>query len=146
MANLKLSQLPAAAALTGTELLPVVQAGQTRSVTVAAVTELHKGNWQTPTLNAPWANYGDPFATAAYRKDGNRVQLRGRVKGGAGGSSLFTLPLGFRPPAQQTYAVMSDGTSPTHVDIKSNGEVTVAQPTSGVLGGLSLDAVAFFVE
>lgn len=54
MANLKLSQLPAANALTGDEILPVVQGGQTRRSTAAAIADLRLGAWQTPALNAPW--------------------------------------------------------------------------------------------
>ncbi|MFQ6308725.1 hypothetical protein [Lysobacter capsici] len=146
MANLKLSQLPAAAALTGTEILPAVQAGQTRSTTAAALADLRKGAWQVPTLNAPWANYGDAFATAAYRKDSGRVQLRGLVKGGVGGSNMMTLPAGFRPPAQQIYVAVCDGPTPARVDVRATGEVAVAQPTSGTVGWLSLDSISFHVD
>lgn len=53
MANLKLSQLPAANALTGDETLPIVQGGQTRRSTAAAVADLRKGTWQAPALVAP---------------------------------------------------------------------------------------------
>lgn len=146
MANLKISQLPAATALTGSEILPVVQAGQTRSTTVAAMADLRKGAWQAPNLNAPWTNYGDAFANTAYRKDGNRVQLRGLVKAGAGGSMIFTLPAGFRPPAQQIYVASCDATTPARVDVRSNGDVVIAQPATGTLGWLSLDGIAFFAD
>jgi hypothetical protein len=146
MANQKLSQLPAASLLTGTELLPIVQGGQTRSITVAAVADLRKGAWQAPTLNAPWTNYGDVFASAGYRRDGGRVQLRGLVKAGAGGTVIFVLPLGFRPPAQQIYTGVSDSSAPTRIDVKTNGEVLVSQPSSGVLGWLSIDGVAYFMD
>ena len=146
MANLKLSQLPAAVALSGTELLAAVQAGQTRSVTAAAVADLRKGTWQVPALNAPWAHYGDSFANAAYRRDGGRVQLRGVAKDGSGGSVLFTLPTGFRPPAQHIYLANCDGASPARIDVKTNGDVIVTQPAAGILGWLSLDGIAFFSE
>ncbi|HKX79579.1 MAG TPA: hypothetical protein VJM34_13760 [Novosphingobium sp.] len=146
MANLKLSQLPAASVLTGTELVPVVQGGQTRSTTTAAVAELRKGSWQAPMLNAPWVNYGDVFATAGYRRDGGRVQLRGLVKAGAGGTAIFVLPAGFRPPAQQIFTAVSDSSAPARIDVKANGEILVSQPSAGVLGWLSLDGVTYFVE
>lgn len=100
MANLKLSQLPAASVLTGDEIVPVMQGGQTRRSTVAAVADARKGAWVAPTLNAPWTNFGDVFAAAGYRKDGNGVQLRGVVKGRAGGTVVFVLPAAFRPSAQ----------------------------------------------
>ncbi|ALN78612.1 hypothetical protein [Lysobacter antibioticus] len=146
MANQKLSQLPAASALTGTELIPVVQGVQTRSTSAAAIADLRKGAWQVPTLNAPWTNYGDVFASAGYRRDGGRVQLRGLVKAGAGGTVIFVLPLGFRPPAQQIYTAVSDSSAPTRIDVKTNGEVLVSQPSSGVLGWLSIDGVTYFMD
>ena len=146
MANLKLSQLPAAGALVGDEIVPVVQGGQTRRATAAALADLRKGTWLVPTLNAPWTNYGDAFSNAAYRKDGNRVQLRGLVKAGAGGSVVCNLPAGFRPPAQQIFVAVSDAPAPARIDVRSNGDVAVAQPTTGTLGWLSLDAISFFSE
>ncbi|WP_408951507.1 hypothetical protein [Lysobacter sp. Hz 25] len=146
MANQKLSQLPAASALTGTEIVPVVQGGQTRSATTAAVADLRKGAWQAPTLNASWANYGDVFAVAGYRRDAGRVQLRGLVKAGGGGTAIFVLPVGFRPPTQQIFTAVSDSSVQARVDVKANGEVLVSQPGAGVLGWLSLDGIAFFAE
>lgn len=146
MANFKLSQLPAAAALTGSEILPVVQADQTRSTTAAAIADLRKGAWQVPTLNAPWTNYGDVFAMAAYRKDGGHVQLRGLVKGGAGNTVIFVLPVSFRPPTQQIYIAASDAIAPTRIDIKTTGEVTLSLPSTGTMGWLSLDAIAFYAD
>ncbi|MBT2748331.1 MULTISPECIES: hypothetical protein [unclassified Lysobacter] len=146
MANLKLSQLPAATALTGDEIIPLVQGGQTRRSTAAAIADLRQGAWQTPTLNASWTNYGDAFATATYRKDANRVQLRGLVKGGAGGSIVCTLPAGFRPPAQQIFVAVCDAPSHARIDVRINGDVAVAQPTTGTIGWLSLDGIGFFVD
>jgi hypothetical protein len=146
MANQKLSQLPAAATLTGTEILPLVQAGQTRSTTAAAVADLRKGTWQVPTLNAPWTNYGDAFATAAYRKDASRVQLRGLVKAGAGGTIVLVLPTGFRPSAQHVCTTASDSTGPTRIDVKTNGEVLLSQPGGGDVSWLSLDAITFYAD
>lgn len=146
MANQKLSQLPAATTLTGTEILPIVQGGQTRSISAASVADLRKGAWQVPTLNAPWTNYGDVFAMAGYRRDGGRVQLRGLVKAGTGGTAIFSLPVGFRPPAQQIYMVASDSSVPARIDVKTNGEVLVTLPGAGTLGWLSLDNVGYFID
>jgi hypothetical protein len=146
MANQKLSQLPAASALTGAELVPIVQGGQTRSTNTAAIADLRKGTWQVPTLNAPWLNYGDVFAVVGYRRDAGRVQLRGLVKAGSGGTVIFVLPAGFRPPAQQIYPVVSDSSVTARIDVKANGEVLVSQPGAGVLGWLSLDGIGFYTD
>jgi hypothetical protein len=146
MANLKLSQLPAASALTGDEIVPVVQAGQTRRASAAALAMLGQGAWQVATLAAPWANYGDAFATAAFRKDGRRVELRGVVKGGAGGSVVFTLPIGLRPAAQRIFTMLSDAAAPTRVDVRANGEVLVGLPPSTTVAWLSLDGIGFSID
>lgn len=146
MANLKLSQLPAASALTGDEIVPVVQAGQTRRATAAAVAVLGQGAWQAATLAAPWTNYGDAFATAAFRQDGRRVELCGVVKGGAGGSVVFTLPAGLRPAAQRIFTTLSDAAAPTRVDVRANGEVLVGLAPSTAVAWLSLDGIAFSID
>ena len=146
MANQKLSQLPAGAALTGTEIVPVVQGGQTRTTSTAAIADLRKGAWQPATLNAPWLAFGDPFANASYRKDGGRVQMRGLVKAGAGGSTVCVLPAAYRPLTQLLFIVGCDLTAPARIDVRINGEVLVAQPTTGTFGWLSLDGISFFVD
>ncbi|MGH8080135.1 MAG: hypothetical protein ACREP7_06130 [Lysobacter sp.] len=146
MANLKLSQLPTANALTGDEIVPVVQGGQTRRSTVAAVADARKGAWGVPTLNAPWTNFGDVFAPAGYRKDGSRVQLRGVIKGGTGGTVVFVLPVAFRPSAQLIMTTLSDAGAPTRIDIRANGEVFVGLPPSAQVAWLALDAISFCSE
>ena len=53
--------------------------------------------WIAPTFQNSWTNYGTGFNLAGYRKIGDIVYLRGLVKGGASGATIFTLPAGFRP-------------------------------------------------
>ncbi|WP_394538820.1 hypothetical protein PRJ39_25220 [Lysobacter enzymogenes] len=146
MANLKLSQLPAASALIGDEIVPVVQGGQTRRSTAATLADARKGVWIAPTLNAPWTNFGDVFAAVGYRKDSNRVQLRGVVKGGAGGTVLFVLPVPFRPSAQLILTTLSDVGSPTRIDVRSNGEVFVGLPPSAQVAWLTLDSITYCTD
>ncbi|WP_394540197.1 hypothetical protein PRJ39_06400 [Lysobacter enzymogenes] len=146
MTNLKLSQLPAASALTGDEIVPVVQGGQTRRSTAAAVADARKGAWIAPTLNAPWTNFGDVFAAVGYRKDGNRVQLRGVVKGGAGGTVLFVLPAPLRPSAQLIMTTLSDAGAPTRIDVRTNGEVFVGLPPSAQVAWLALDSMSYCTD
>lgn len=146
MANLKLSQLPAASVLTGDEVVPVVQGDQTRRTTVAAVADARKGAWVAPILNAPWTNFGDVFAAAGYRKDGNRVQLRGVVKGGAGGTVVFVLPAALRPSAQLIMTTLSDAGAPTRIDIRTSGEVFVGLPPSTQVAWLTLDNITYCLD
>ena len=44
-----------------------------------------------------WVNYGSGYETARYRKIGNQVFIEGLVANGTAGSSVFTLPVGYRP-------------------------------------------------
>jgi hypothetical protein len=62
--------------------------------------------WITPTLLNSWVPFGgsSPPAGAQYRKDGfGFVHLRGAVKNGTVGTSIFTLPAGFRPAYALNY-------------------------------------------
>ncbi|ALN55397.1 hypothetical protein GLE_0038 [Lysobacter enzymogenes] len=146
MANLKLSQLPVASALAGDEIVPVVQGGQTRRSTAAALADARRGAWVAPTLNAPWTNFGDLFAAVGYRKDGNRVQLRGVVKSGAGGTVVFVLPAALRPSAQLIMTTLSDVAAPTRIDVRANGEVFVGLPPSAQVAWLTLDGISYCTD
>lgn len=57
-----------------------------------------------------WVNYDGGFATAKYwfDREGN-VCLEGAVKTGTPPNSIFTLPVGYRPAAQQGFAVDANG-------------------------------------
>lgn len=62
MADVKISELPAADALTGDELVPVVQAGATKRATVAALQRIPV-NTQTGTV-APSSMFGASTSSA----------------------------------------------------------------------------------
>ena len=51
------------------------------------------------TLNGTWVNYGGGYQAVQYRKVYDEVQGRGLIKSGTTGTSVYTLPVGFRPPA-----------------------------------------------
>lgn len=79
--------------------------------------------WQTPTLQGAWTNYGAPYGNAGYMKDSlGFVRLKGLVKGGATGTTIFTLPVGCRPAEQLIYAGYGDG-AVVRLDIYTNGNV-----------------------
>lgn len=67
--------------------------------------------WVAPTLLGSWTNLGGVgIATAGYLKDPlGFVHFKGLVVGGANGSVVFTLPVGFRPGAQDQYPVLEGG-------------------------------------
>lgn len=72
-------------------------------------------------LNA-WVNFGGGAQVAQYRKVGDNVQVRGLIKSGATGTVAFTLPAGFRPPAQATFTCSADGGFST-VGVEADGDV-----------------------
>jgi hypothetical protein len=55
--------------------------------------------WTGVTFEGTWVNFGSTFQEVEYRKVGDVVQVRGLAKDGTVGSVIFTLPSGFRPPA-----------------------------------------------
>lgn len=67
--------------------------------------------WTTMALVGSWGNFGGTCQVAQYRKIGDRVFLRGCIKGGAIGTAFFTMPAGFRPPGSVgdlAFAVVSN--------------------------------------
>jgi len=54
--------------------------------------------WQAPTLLNSWVQYGLGFASAEYYRDTSGiVHLQGAVKNGTINTTVFTLPIGYRP-------------------------------------------------
>lgn len=64
--------------------------------------------WTAPTLINSWVNYGGTYRTARYRKIGDRVEIEGLVKSGTIGATVFTLPVGYRPPQDIPFGVHSN--------------------------------------
>lgn len=86
-----------------------------------------------------WVNYGAPYYSAAYRKVGTRVYVRGMIKSGTINTAAFTLPTGYRPASTAVFAVDSGGAFGV-VGVDSSGNVTVS---TGVNTFTSLDNVSF---
>jgi hypothetical protein len=81
--------------------------------------------WIEPTLINNWVPFGiDTEHTASYCKEFNGyVNLRGTIRGGVQGE-LFTLPIGFRPQKNETFAISSNYRF-AEVVIFANGSVQV---------------------
>jgi microcystin-dependent protein len=74
--------------------------GPAGNASVAMDTWHQVGGSGEPAFTNSWVNYGSPYGNLMFRKDPlGKVQLRGAVKNGTLGSSIFTLPTGYRPPA-----------------------------------------------
>lgn len=72
-----------------------------------------------------WVNYDSGFTPARYwfDKDG-RVCVEGSVKTGSVGTTVFTLPVGYRPASQKAFACDANGAH-SLVYVTAGGEVQV---------------------
>ena len=96
--------------------------------------------WVTPTLSGTWVAYGAPFTGPGWFKGpDNTVHLRGLVKSGTIGTTLFTLPQEARPSATLIFPVITD-TGIGRLDVLSTGEVNAV---SGGTGYFSLSGIDF---
>lgn len=98
--------------------------------------------WTSPTLINSWTNFGSPYALAGYYKDGlDIVHLRGLIKGGSVGTTIFALPIGYRPSAREAFLTFCGASSVTaRIDVDSSGTV---QFMSGATDYVSLSSVSF---
>jgi hypothetical protein len=85
--------------------------------------------WTAVTFTNGWVNVGAGWQTCQYRKVGDIVYIRGRIKSGTIGAAAFTLPAGFRPPASQQFiATSNDGATLAMMQILDTG---TAAPATG---------------
>lgn len=94
-----------------------------------------------PAFLNSWVNYGPGYDVVGFRKDPfGRVHLRGLLKGGTTGNPVFTLPVGYRPPAQ-SYFVTDNAGVHARVVVNTVGTVTVDIGPAG--NNTSLETVSF---
>lgn len=94
-------------------------------------------------LQNGWVNISG-YATASYYKDEmNRVYLTGALSSGVitSGTTIFTLPVGYRPEGREIHNVLCGGDVVGRVDIQVDGRVTVQNIPSNTY--LSLADVSF---
>ncbi len=98
--------------------------------------------WIAPSFTNSWVNYGAGYNDCGYRKDEmGWVHLRGLVKNGTDGASIFTLPAGYRPQARELLV----GASEDHygrIDILTDGTVVPSAGTTAP-GWVCLDGLTF---
>ena len=114
----------------------------TARATLGAVSSTVEG-WLAASLENAWVNYSASYDPAGYYKDPwGRVHLRGLIKSGTstGGTRLFTLPAGYRPPLAQMFPVTSNGLH-GELEIQADGDVVLSSSVSNVY--LSLSGISF---
>jgi len=77
-----------------------------------------------PAFGASWVNYNASYFMAFRKGLDGVVRLRGLLKGGANGSSPFTLPVGYRPVQEESYLVFAAGGS-AYITITNAGVVSI---------------------
>jgi hypothetical protein len=100
-------------------------------------------------IGAGFGNIGAPFATVAYRKDRDGiVQLRGalgQTPNSTAYAALFTLPEGYRPPADVVFLAPTGATAsalaPGILTITASGDVV--KPSGTNWGFVALDSISF---
>lgn len=97
--------------------------------------------WIAPTLLSSWLIFGSDWEDPAYAKDSqNIVHLRGLVRNGIIGVTVFLLPAGYRPNKKLIFAV-KDSTLVGGVDVLSSGEVRFRTGTAS--NWVSLSGISF---
>lgn len=98
-----------------------------------------------PTLLNSWANVGAGYSAAGYAITADGIVcLRGLITGGSGVTAvMFTLPVGYRPAADQLMAISANGAFAA-LYIKSNGDVAqaVGSVTNASLSGVTFSTAA----
>ncbi len=115
-------------------------------------TSLTDEDWKTPTLTNNFLNVSSAYNPVGYWKDGfNVVHLRGQVRNswnGSQGLTIFTLPVGYRPPYREAFLVGCFAplltTMTGRIDILTDGSVQCVNGASlGALTALLMDGITF---
>lgn len=96
--------------------------------------------WTNFVLQNNWIDYStSSWATAAYTKtNAGLVVLKGLIKSGTAGTTVATLPPGYRPAQNLIFASVASSAN-ARIDVYTNGNINI---TTGS-GDLSLESVRF---
>lgn len=101
--------------------------------------------WITATLGNSWVAFGAPYVAPQYRKFNGLVYISGEMKSGTTATTVFTLPVGYRPAQQHAFSTNSvSGTAA--ITILASGVVRVDAYNGGNNTSVSLDGCTFIAE
>lgn len=115
----------------------------------AIVADLTDSGWITATLTNSWVAFGTPYATPSYRILNGVVYLQGFAKSGTTtvGTTIFTLPAGYRPLATIRFVVADGNTTAQFASLEVSSAGVVSDPTAlGSSAGLSFNGMSFIAE
>lgn len=145
MADTKISGLPAASALTGTDEFGVNQGATSKKATAAQVKTyvLASDTWHVvgtagePTFASGWGAQDADGVRFRKAADG-MVDVFGRASRTTGSGTLFTLPAGYRPSFEiRNVAQSGSANTPYNLSIQTDGQVVLNS-----VGSLSWAAIA----
>ena len=92
-----------------------------------------------PAFQNSWVNHGSTSAVAAFYRDSSGVvRIKGLVKNGTGATTIFTLPVGYRPTEDRYFAATSfDGSN----YVAGNTMINAAGDVKHNNGGTSFHSV-----
>lgn len=106
----------------------------------STMTSLSIPLWTNFVLQNNWIDYStSSWATAAYTKTSSGlVVLKGLIKSGTAGTTVATLPPGYRPSQNLLFTSIASSAN-ARIDVLTNGNVNIANGS----GDLSLESVRF---
>lgn len=99
------------------------------------------GAWTAVSFSGTWVNF-DASHPCQYRLEGDVVRVRGWAKSGTVGTSIFTLPSGYRPP-YGFQGVTQQSTVASTIAVGTDGTVT---PAGGFNNIVCLDGITFSIS
>lgn len=100
------------------------------------------GSWLSLPKNNGWTNFDPTLLPASYRKaPGNKVEIIGKMSSGVtdNGTIIATLPVGFRPPAEQMMVAGTSTGNSLNLSVKPDGTISIsnvnAAPTVILMNG-----------
>lgn len=94
----------------------------------------YKNDWIIPSIASGWKAYGAAnYDVVAYIKKQGVVWIKGIVSATSGsvGSTIFTLPVGYRPSKTKIFVTPSTNSGNARLDIRADGVITPTELTSG---------------
>jgi len=88
--------------------------------------------WLVPTLQNGWVQYDTTYGNAAiYRRINGIVFVRGLLRSGTVGATIFTLPAGFRPSIRMLFACYTNPNVACRVDVDPTGTINGSGESNG---------------
>lgn len=127
------------------DVVVISQASSGGWIALDRTTPLAGDNWQVPSFSSPWASYtaGGGYQTARFRRTGNELIIEGLVTTGAtsvsGSSTVFTLPVGYRPAASFAFPQITTSSTVRQLDVLNTGVVRFANIVAGAISYISIN-------